>query len=252
MVRPVRREPLAAQVEQILARRLRSGEFHPGDQLPAEHELADDLGVSRSTLRTAIGALSRQGLVVSRHGVGTFVSEASRIANHLTDAIDFHQLIADGGATPSVVFDAAELVPAPASVAAALAIDEGATVHRCAKRFAADGETVVHAVISIATSVLGAELTAAVAADPTITEPLFEFFAHRVGRATEYQLTSLRAVRGAEVPYPGQTFPADAAIIEMEETGFANDNRPIWHSVNWYPPGAMQFELVRRRPPGPT
>lgn len=248
VARPVRSVPLATQVEEILARRLRSGELGPGDQLPSEYELAAELGVSRATVRLAIGALTRQGFVVTRHGVGNFVSEASRIANHLTDAIDFHELIARGDASPGVIFDRAAVAPCPAPVATALGLEAGELVHRSAKRFTADGEPVVYAIVSLPLGQFGPELTAAIGRDPTITEPLFDFFDRRVGRPTEYQLTSLRAIRGDEVNYPVHQLPTTAAVIEMAETGYSIDNRPIWHSLNWYPPGAMQFELVRRRP----
>jgi GntR family transcriptional regulator len=246
----VRHEPLATQAETILARRLRSGEYRPGDQLPSEHDLAAELGVSRATVRVAISSLMRQGFVVGRQGVGNFVSEASRIANHLTDAIDFHDLIVNGGAAPSVDFDHAEIAAAWPAAATALRLDEGSLVHRAAKRFLADGEPVVMAITSIPVRVLDDALTVELVADASITEPLFDFFEQRVGRPTEYQLTSLRAVTGRDIAYPGHAVDDDVAVIEMEETGFANDNQPIWHSVNWYPPGAMQFELVRRRPPG--
>lgn len=46
-----------------------------GDALPPERALAVDLGVSRMTLRRAIDELVRDGLVVRRHGAGTFVAE---------------------------------------------------------------------------------------------------------------------------------------------------------------------------------
>ncbi len=101
---------------------------------------------------------------------------------------------------------------------------------------------------TVAFRVLGPELTAAVDAEPTGTEPLFDFFERRVGLPTEFQLTTLRAVRSSEVHYPDHTLDHDAALLEMDEVGYTNDNQAIWHSVNWYTPGAMQFQLVRQRP----
>jgi DNA-binding GntR family transcriptional regulator len=54
-----------------------SGDLRPGDRLPPERQLAEELGVSRMTLRQALEALERRGLVrrtVGRRG-GTFVAE---------------------------------------------------------------------------------------------------------------------------------------------------------------------------------
>ena len=50
------------------------GELQAGDRLPPERELARELGLSRSTLREAIRALTAMNILVSRHGDGTYVS----------------------------------------------------------------------------------------------------------------------------------------------------------------------------------
>ncbi|MDH4145367.1 MAG: GntR family transcriptional regulator [Acidimicrobiia bacterium] len=249
--RPVRQASLAAQIEEIVGRRIAAGEFGPGDQLPSEHELADQLGVSRATIRIALAALARRGLLVSRQGVGTFVSEASRIANDLAAALDFHEVIRAGGAEPSVHFDAARLAPAGERAASALRVGTDDVVHRAAKRFAAAGVTVVYSLTSIPVAVLGPELAGRVEADPALSEPMFDFFERQVGQRTSYQLTSLRACSGREVDHPGSDLAPEAPVLEMDEVGFTTENLAIWHSINWYVPGSMAFQLVRRRPVAP-
>ena len=246
--RPVRSAPLATQVESILERRVRSGEFQVGEQLPPEHELSEQLGVSRATVRMAIGALSRQGLVVSRHGVGNFVSAAARITHSLADAVDLNELIARGGATPAVVFDGAELAPATADASEALGIEAGALVHRSAKRFTADGVPVIYVVTSIPVDLLGPDLAAETARDPSLTEPLFAFLEQHLGLVTEYQLTSLEPCLGGAIEHPACPLDNSTAVLQMDETGFTLDHRPIWHSRNWYPPGPMRFQIARQRP----
>lgn len=54
-----------------------------GDAIPSERQLTADLGVSRLTVRAALDELVREGLLVRRHGSGTFVSEP-KIAQELT------------------------------------------------------------------------------------------------------------------------------------------------------------------------
>ena len=51
------------------------GRMSPGDKLPNEMELSQELGVSRATLREAIQALTMQGVLEVRRGRGTFVSQ---------------------------------------------------------------------------------------------------------------------------------------------------------------------------------
>jgi GntR family transcriptional regulator len=54
-----------------------------GDAIPSERQLTQQLGVSRLTVRAALDDLVREGLLVRRHGSGTFVSEP-KIAQELT------------------------------------------------------------------------------------------------------------------------------------------------------------------------
>jgi GntR family transcriptional regulator len=66
------------QVERLLRTKLEAGEWGPGEQIPTEMALVDRLGVSRTTLREALRALTRDGLIVRHRRRGTFVQEASR------------------------------------------------------------------------------------------------------------------------------------------------------------------------------
>ncbi|MHB8470945.1 MAG: GntR family transcriptional regulator [Gaiellaceae bacterium] len=71
------RGPAHTQIEAALERAIERGSLTPGDRLPAERELAHRFGVSRMTLRQALGVLERHGRLVrskGRYG-GTFVAE---------------------------------------------------------------------------------------------------------------------------------------------------------------------------------
>ena len=59
------------------------GSLKPGDQLPSERELAMEMGVSRPTIREAINTLCTKGLLQTRHGGGTVV----------TDILDFRDML---------------------------------------------------------------------------------------------------------------------------------------------------------------
>jgi GntR family transcriptional repressor for pyruvate dehydrogenase complex len=53
---------------------IETGGLKPGSQLPPERQLADDIGVSRPTIRAGLQALAGMGVVEARHGAGTFVT----------------------------------------------------------------------------------------------------------------------------------------------------------------------------------
>jgi GntR family transcriptional repressor for pyruvate dehydrogenase complex len=66
------------------------GRLKPGDRLPPEHALADQLGVSRGSLREAVRALSQLNVLVVRRGDGTYVRslEPSDLLSGLVHAIE--------------------------------------------------------------------------------------------------------------------------------------------------------------------
>jgi len=66
--------PLYIQAIDAITERIESSELKPGSQLPPEDEFASSLGISRSTLREALGHLETRGLIARRQGIGTFVS----------------------------------------------------------------------------------------------------------------------------------------------------------------------------------
>ena len=65
-------QQVAAQLRNLIFEEHR---FQPGDRIPDERSLAQELGVSRTSLREAIKTLVANGVLVIRRGVGTFVSE---------------------------------------------------------------------------------------------------------------------------------------------------------------------------------
>jgi DNA-binding FadR family transcriptional regulator len=58
-----------------LAEEIRAGRLAPGARLPTEQELMREAGVSRTVVREAVAALRAEGLVVTRQGVGAFVTD---------------------------------------------------------------------------------------------------------------------------------------------------------------------------------
>lgn len=60
----VERIPLSAQVAAQLRRAIMAGEVSPGEQLPTERELVETFGVSRASVREALGSLRAEGLIV--------------------------------------------------------------------------------------------------------------------------------------------------------------------------------------------
>lgn len=78
MLRPVRSGNAFEETIEHILQTIKLGIFAPADKLPPERELAEHLGVSRATLREALGELQAAGYLVVRRGRygGTYVSES--------------------------------------------------------------------------------------------------------------------------------------------------------------------------------
>jgi GntR family transcriptional regulator, transcriptional repressor for pyruvate dehydrogenase complex len=63
------------QVVEHVRREIEAGRLGPGDRLPPERELAQQMGLSRPSLRSGLRTLHAMGIITSRRGAGTFIVE---------------------------------------------------------------------------------------------------------------------------------------------------------------------------------
>jgi DNA-binding GntR family transcriptional regulator len=127
---PRSRTPVWAQIEERLAGRIEGGHLAVGERLPPERELAEWLGVSRMTVRQALGALAARGLVERGVGRGTFVRAPGKVLHDLNGALGFTERLGLQGiaAGAEVVMCGEESAPAP--VAEALELEPAAPTLR--------------------------------------------------------------------------------------------------------------------------
>ena len=77
-------ETIAAKITELIT----SDDLKPGDRLPTEHELSEQLGVSRTVVREAVKVLVATGLVYTRRGSGLYVAnKASPFAMTMLDSL---------------------------------------------------------------------------------------------------------------------------------------------------------------------
>jgi GntR family transcriptional repressor for pyruvate dehydrogenase complex len=73
-IKPIKPKRISDQVFEQIRELIYKGEFRPGQQIPAERELAISMAVSRTSVRNAINKMVAMGLLDHRQGQGTFVS----------------------------------------------------------------------------------------------------------------------------------------------------------------------------------
>ena len=80
MYKTVRTSRLYEQIVQQIEESVLKGALKAGDQLPAERDLAQRFGVSRTAVREAVKALREKGLVEAYSGRGTFITDGTSLA----------------------------------------------------------------------------------------------------------------------------------------------------------------------------
>ncbi|AYW57115.1 GntR family transcriptional regulator [Raoultella ornithinolytica] len=101
--------------------RLNSSDFNIGSPLPGEKKLAEEFGVARMTIRKAIELLISWGLVVRRHGSGTFVARKD-VHHETTNLTGLAEVLRKQGkevVSEVLIF---EVMPAPPAIASQLRI----------------------------------------------------------------------------------------------------------------------------------
>jgi GntR family transcriptional regulator len=123
MLPPVDRRPRYLQAADALSALL-DRSYAPGSLLPPADQLAQQIGVSRSTLREAMGYLEHEGRLIRKQGVGTFVAKATvgHLVNRLEQLSGLRNLANAAHLPMEVVVHEAELEPASPEVAAALGL----------------------------------------------------------------------------------------------------------------------------------
>jgi len=137
------RTPQYLRIYRALKRRIEVGELAPGARLPAQRLLSRDFSVTLMTLRQAIQLLEREGLVKTRHGLGTFVA-SKQVSYELSHLRSFAQeMNAQGLALTTRVLSHGFAAPSP-EVSARLALDGEESVFELERLRLIDGEPVVY------------------------------------------------------------------------------------------------------------
>ncbi|HEV2373540.1 MAG TPA: GntR family transcriptional regulator [Streptosporangiaceae bacterium] len=218
------------------------GEYPPGSTLPSEPELARRYGVSRLTVNRAVGLLRTEGLVRVERGKGTVVREIPMItrdamSRYLRTSRErgeargaFDSEVRGLGLTPRTEVTV-ERLSAPAAIAVALELAEGADVVTRNRRMYANDVPV-----QLATSWIPAEI-----ADGTrIAEP-DSGPGGIISRFAELGYAQTRITERIQVRRPSDgearflRLDNDQAVTEIWHTGWTAEDRPVEVCVHVVP-----------------
>ncbi|WP_216912593.1 GntR family transcriptional regulator [Nocardia noduli] len=228
--------PKYLQISGYIRDLIHRGELAPGAEVPSERELAASWKVARPTAAKALNTLRQQGLVQSRRGSGTYVTDTSASAR-LREPPRYGTRYAEH---ESATIVSAEIVSGPEEVIAALELPGGTSVIE-RKRLV----TTESGAARIATSWFPGEF--ATAAELLLhTEPIPGGVAEYVARTTGFEVAYARDRVSARLASTQERrlldVPRPAAVLVYHLTLHAADNSPLQFDELVYPPGHWTFQ----------
>ncbi|GAB2933017.1 phosphonate metabolism transcriptional regulator PhnF [Micromonospora polyrhachis] len=222
------RRETTLQAAQGRLRVLIDSEFQPGDKLPNERDLAEQLEVSRATVREVLGQLAAEGVVTRTWGIGTFVHDtAARVPVSIGDVVALRDRITASGHRPALHDASVTRTGCPADCAEVLGLPPGAPVWQVDRLFAVDEVAAAWIRDHLPLSVDGLDL------DPSglvsIDLDLFEFLANATGmpiRRAEIELSAVLA-EGEAVDRLG--VPVGHPLVSATQVGYSPQGAALFH-----------------------
>ncbi|GAB3219295.1 hypothetical protein GCM10027447_01820 [Glycomyces halotolerans] len=197
-----------ADAERILRKRILDGSYAPGEKIPSVAQIAEEFDLTPSTANTVVGRLRADGLIVTKHGSGSYVRAPETLRHEFPGAFggQFDMVEPSDNDVTDLRTDrsAATInqVPAPATVAAALGLNEGDPV---IQRYF--GETLKGRFVMIAAAYYDPKLVMSTSIMFANTDP---FQVHAVLGDIGRRPVGVTETFNARMPFPQET-----AVLEL-------------------------------------
>jgi GntR family transcriptional regulator len=245
--RVVRRDrvTLTQSCAEALQEAIEAGTYRPGSRLPSEAELADQLAVSRPTLRESLRLLEERGMIRRRHGRGTFVRERP-IQKDLNRNFGITSMIRAAGYQPSLRACDVASVAADAEVAEWLGVKIGDSVWRVQRVRMADDRPVVFSIDTVPGQLLSeSDLDEVVSG----TEQSLYSLLHRLHEITIYRgEAELIPCRASAELRERLEAKAGAPLLCIKQVDFDQRSRAVVYSVEYHVADWVRFSLERVGP----
>ncbi len=236
-----RPKPLSEQVASILRQRILDHIYPPGGRLPSESELAQEMGVSRATIRTVLAKFANEGLIFRKQGDGTYVNERIKdIDSRYGGLWDFSRLIEANGRQPAIRTITIEQRQATLQEEQALHLAPGQEVLSLLRLFLADEQPIILAQNVLAVSLIKTEPRAV---DGKL--PIYQLLQQYCHERIAYAITDIEPT----LPDNGlsQTLErtSNEPLLQLTETFYNKDNYPLVFGLSYYDQQLLRLRLVQ-------
>jgi len=233
--------PLYHQLKQIIRAEIERGVYKPGDRLPSETEWMQKYAVSRITVRQALSELETEGVVVRRHGKGTYVAER-HIEQELVRLTDFVEDMELAGLSPSsqVLLFAHEL--ASTSLAEALQIADGTEIVRIDRLRLANERP-----IALDSTWLPLRFGMLLSQDMLRQETIYHILETRYGIPIEAGVFHITAANATVEQARTLQVTAGAALLLIQRISYTTGNVPVYVQKRYYLPERVGYRVILLR-----
>ncbi len=234
--------PTHVQVEDALYSLL--DRLQPGDKLPPEPVLAREMGVSRATLREVMRTFEERGLVIRKHGVGTFVAPKIPMLESGLEVLEsIDSLARRKGIETEVTSLEVEERLATEKELAGLQLEGPTDVLVVSRTISIEGNPVAYLVDVVPTEYLTQDDLG-----KGFHGSVLDLFIERGHPALAYSRTDITA-RGASKELASQLdVRRGTALMKIEAQLFSTKGDVVDYSVSYFVPGHFHFHVIRRIP----
>ncbi|MBV1698101.1 MAG: GntR family transcriptional regulator [Hyphomicrobiales bacterium] len=230
-------EAKAKQVYLILRDRILSGAIALGAKLPTEHELAAVHGVSRVTVRRALGELARERLIERRRSAGTRVIYRPALAPMISDISGMLASLADMGRRTTVKLLSFDYVRAEGGVAEALGVSSDQMLQRSVRVRSVDGEP-----FSYLTTFVPERISLTFTRQELASRPLLDLL-ERAGVKVERARQRIGAALATPDVAKALDVRTGTPVIELTRVVYDRSGRGVEHLYALYRPDRYAFEI---------
>jgi GntR family transcriptional regulator len=232
-----------ATVETVRAA-IKSGNFPPGSQLPPEMQMADQLGVSRTTLREAYRVLENEHLIERRRGLGTFISTVP-ILKELGSNYGITEMILESKRVPNTSYSEVRREKALSEVASALQLPKGEPIIAIERIRTANGTPVVVS-IDILPADLISEQNLRRFSDGQ--ESLYQFLADELHIFVAHGVARLWPTIANKEMMTKLAIPKGTPLLVVSQIDYDASNKPVLYSIEHHLGDMFRFIVSRRGP----
>jgi GntR family transcriptional regulator len=232
--------PIFEQIKDRLEGAIAAGALVANGRIPSERELSSRYGVSRMTIRQAIGALVRTGTLYARSGKGTFVAER-KIEQPLQRLSSFTEDMRARGLRPSSRLLGAERVSAQLEVAHALGLPPGSQLIRITRLRLANDEP-----LALEASHLPEVLCPNILDHDLANRSLYEILLHEYGIALGSARQAIEASAATRNERDLLAIPAGVPVLRIRRLTFDAAGAAVEFVMSAYRGDRYQLQVELR------